>query len=207
MDSWDRPDLHAFATPTESLEMGSRSPSVISDLDAGPECPWHPEPHFRHLKIKYDPAWDWEELCKNLFMPEEKYSAVAEHVSSNAHVHLQGTTRLSPMQFKYVKTKWAQTRWEKKLKPSARPFSEAKREVNEKGFQYIMKEGKNEQIFARNLFTDEELEELKNQSVAYRANLKGVWSRRGSWSGVVKNSIAGGLVFFFITLTLYKTPP
>lgn len=124
---------------------------------------------MQHLKCNYDPAWDYPAIARTLF-GHGKCLVVAEKISTNAHVHFQGITDLSHRQFEKAITELAATHWEKVLKPSGRPVKRARRDIDEKGFQYLCKEDR-PPLYSQG-FTEEELQALRDASDAHVDELK-----------------------------------
>lgn len=124
---------------------------------------------FVHFKCNYDPTWDYESICKDFFR-ENKCMAMAEKMMTNSHVHFQGETDMTPVEFEKALTKLAATHYSKKTNPSGRPLKRAKREVDDVGYQYLSKEGK-APIYCQG-FSAEDLEVLKGASDAHVDELK-----------------------------------
>jgi len=95
---------------------------------------------------------------------------VAEKLDENAHVHIQGQSVLSDNAFKEVTAKWKDTHWYLKDHPGAHPWKVCKHEIDEKGYQYMSKEGR--APLYSNGFSDDQLAELKAASDAHVAELK-----------------------------------
>lgn len=143
--------------------------------DDGPEdqdAPSVDGPRLRHLVAKFDQNWDYKAICKKLFEKDMKYLATVEHLSTNAHVHMQGYSRLEDTSFAKKITRLAATHWIRKMCNGKRPVKQMKRPADVKGFQYMMKELKPPLV--NNLFTMEELEEMKRNTTLYVNTLKTV---------------------------------
>lgn len=143
------------------------------DMEGEDEVVELTEPRFYHFKILYDPSWDYKAICKRFFMEDKPYLCVLEHVNQpNTHVHFQGTSRLAPPTVKARLTRLAANHHLRKINPKARPTSMSARPVDVVGFQYMAKELKPNYLLAVNLFTPEELEELKEKSVLHCKKMK-----------------------------------
>jgi len=128
---------------------------------------------FEHFKASHDPAWDYEKICKDMFREDEKYLCVLEKVSTNPHVHFQGTPRDPPKVQDRKRKALAETHYKRALQPLCHPIKKAKRAVDEIGFQYINKAIVAPQyILARNGFTDQELADLQAKSKDHVNQLK-----------------------------------
>lgn len=129
--------------------------------------------HFRHSKIEYDPRVNWKEVCAKLFEDRYKYLCVAEKLDVNAHVHLQGFTCMGDKEWDKLCRDLLADHY-KLQDPKARPIRHSRKEVTDKGFQYMCKEDPfgNKNILARNLFTDGELLELYEKSEEHVKELK-----------------------------------
>lgn len=151
------------------------SPDQQSDDDeaVGEEAPVFTEPQFYHFKIKHDPAFNYKEICKAFFMAEHPYLCTIEHVNKvGTHVHCQGTSILAPRTVKNRLNRIAKKHYLRKLDPGCRPTSMSARAPDVKGFQYMAKELKPAYVLAVNMFTQEELKELKEKSVMHVKELK-----------------------------------
>lgn len=122
-----------------------------------------------HFKCMYDPTWDYASICKDFF-GDGKCIAMAEKMTTNAHVHFQGECILSEDAFTKKMTELASTHFSKKEYPSGRPLKRVKRTVDETGYQYLCKEG-HAPIYSQG-FGDEELRLLKEKSDAHVQELK-----------------------------------
>lgn len=132
---------------------------------------------FYHFKILYDQTWDYAKICKKMFIEEEPYLCVIEHVNQpNTHVHFQGKSYLTQNSMKARITRLVRGHHLRKLNPKCRPASMSVRAPDVVGFQYMAKENKKEYILVRNKFTDEEIAELAAKSVMHCTKLKTVVS-------------------------------
>jgi len=134
------------------------------------------DPWLFHLKIKYDHTWDYKALCIDLCGSDlMDVLCVAEKLDENAHVHIQGQSVLSDNAFKEVRTKWKDTHYTLKPTPAnpnpkCHPWKECKHEIDEKGYQYMSKEGR-DPLYS-NGFSDDQLAALKAASDAHVDELK-----------------------------------
>lgn len=139
-----------------------------------------------HFKCNYDPKFNYEKIATSFF-GDEQCLIVAEKLSTNAHVHFQGYTNKTDRQIEDSITALARghfevkhyneelKRWndnEKKGKKPVRPrpVKMVRKEVDEKGFQYLCKEDR-PPLFFRG-FTPEQLSDLKKASDEHVEHLK-----------------------------------
>lgn len=140
-----------------------------------------------HFKCVYDPTWDYAKKAKSIF-GENKCLVQLEKLGSNSHVHFQGLTSLSEraiedhinalsnehfsvITFKKEFEKWSEIEGNPLKKPSRpRPVKMARRSVDDKGFQYLMKEGT--MPMHSQHFTVDELNKLAQQSEEHVEELK-----------------------------------
>lgn len=169
--------------PTEPVEMEPERPDDYLGLPAVEPPPELPEPRFVHFKILYDPSWDYKKICAKFFLKEEKYLCVLEHINRpNTHVHFQGSCVLADATIKNRLTRLAAHHHLRKINPKSRPTSMSCRPVDVKGFQYMAKELKKEYVLASNLFSLEDLKQLKEDSVLHVKVLKtAVKDQIASW--------------------------
>ena len=137
------------------------------------EPPLLPEPIFYHFKILYDQTWDYEKICAKTFMSEHPYLCVLEHLNKpNTHVHFQGMSRIATATMKARITRLVQGHHLRKFNPKCRPASMSARPVDVTGFQYMAKEYKPAHVLARNMFSDEDLVDLKAKSTLHCTAIK-----------------------------------
>lgn len=140
-----------------------------------------------HFKCAYDPSWDYAKRAKSVF-GENKCIVQLEKLGANAHVHFQGMTSLTErmmedhlnalsndhyavVEFKKAYEKWLEVEDNPLKKPSRpRPVKMARRSVDDKGFQYLMKEGT--MPMYQQHFTVEELNKLAQKSDEHVEELK-----------------------------------
>lgn len=121
---------------------------------------------LEHFKCEYDPTWDYTAVATDIFNGP-RVLVIAEKMHINAHVHFQGETTLAPTTFGDKITALAAKHWRKKECPNSRPVKRAKKEVNETGFQYVLKEEPAKILYSRG-FTDKELEELHEKALEHK---------------------------------------
>lgn len=127
---------------------------------------------LEHFKAKYDQTWDYPGIAESMFNGP-KYLVMLEDLSGNTHVHFQGYTDLAERTIQNKITELGSTHYEKQMDPKKRPVKHAKRAIDEKGFQYIMKETRDDRkILAMKGFTPEELDELHENSKAHVEKMK-----------------------------------
>jgi len=149
------------------------TPSTPSSISGASETPEEPvEPHFEHFKIQFDPAWDYEKICEKFFCKTYPYLAILEDVAQNPHVHFQGTTIHAKTTVKHMITSMVKRHYKRKFNPKCRPSSMSCRAPDVMGFQYMCKHVKEELILARNMFTMDDIKEMKEHSTLYRQALK-----------------------------------
>jgi len=124
---------------------------------------------LEHWVCQYDPNWNHPEIAQSLF-DGPRVLVAREKFGSNLHVHWQGYTSLAEATFQDKITVLAKSHYRKELEPNCRPVRRFRKNADEKGFQYIMKENK-PPLFTRG-FTPEELTELHEKSNIYREQLK-----------------------------------
>jgi len=147
----------------------SRTPSSVSSTF--PEFEETPA-HFVHFKISFDPAWDYEAICKDFFTTDEPYLAILEDVVKNPHVHFQGTTLLADRTVKNKISTLAKKHFKRKYSPGCRPSSMSCRPVDVTGFQYMCKRVHPHLILAVNKFTMEDIEKMKENSTLHVKHMK-----------------------------------
>lgn len=181
----DSPNTHKrarMATPAEPVEMEDDCfpnvsvepvPADYLGLPAEPVQPEIKEPAFYHFKIEYDQSWNYAAICEKMFMKEHPYLCVLEHINRpNTHVHFQGMSMVTENTMRDRLKVLASKHHKRKLCPTARPTSMAKRPVDAVGFQYMAKELRSTYVLAINKFTWKDLKELKEKSVMHCAALK-----------------------------------
>lgn len=131
------------------------------------------EPVLYHFKILYDQTWDYKKICDRFFEKTKPYLCVLEHVNQpNTHVHFQGYSTSTHNTVKAKITRLVSKHHLRKLNPKCRPSSMSCRPVDVTGFQYMAKEMKKEYVLASNMFSEEDLQELKENSVLHCTKLK-----------------------------------
>lgn len=135
-----------------------------------------------HMKVKYDPTWTatidehgrnmWELLCDALCGNNyHQVLCVAEKLDTNAHVHIQGETTLFQDEIAAIKKEWKEKHYMcMPGRENRNPFKQCQKLVDEKGYQYMSKEG-HPPLFVRG-FTQEQLDKMKAESDAVVAELK-----------------------------------
>lgn len=141
--------------------------SQISDIDMDEEQV--SGTRLEHFKATYDQNWDYPAIAESLF-DGAKVLVQKEKASSNPHVHFQGYTTLAPRTFTNKMGMLATTHYRRMEDPKSRPVSRVKRAVDEKGFQYMMKEG-HAPLYQRG-FTEEELAQLAASSKEHVDKMK-----------------------------------
>lgn len=124
---------------------------------------------LEHFKVTHDQTWDYKEIADKMF-DGPKVLVQYEKWSSKPHVHYQGYTSYAPRTFENMKNELAAKHYTREKTKGSRPVKSVRKEVTEKGFQYLMKEGHAPE-YSRG-FTPDELDELAKQSVEYVKELK-----------------------------------
>lgn len=121
--------------------------------------------------MSYDPSLDYSTMCHELY-GENKHLCVLEKIDINAHCHFQGITNLTVRQYDDKFTELTSTHYLRKQKTNARPVRhERQGKVDETGFQYMCKEDP-PKILSKNGFSDEDIQQLHEQSAEHVAELK-----------------------------------
>lgn len=128
---------------------------------------------FVHFKIKFDQAADYKKMAAGFFSDQHPYLVIVEHLNmANTHVHFQGTSVLTDRAVKARLTRIAKTHPLRKFNPKCRPCSMSCRPVDVVGFQYMCKEYKPAHVLASHMFTEQELQDLKEKSVMHVQAIK-----------------------------------
>lgn len=119
----------------------------------------------------WDPAaYDPDEVCKEVFDPDEPYLAILER-DPEPHVHFQGKRKADLDWTPWCKqhnAKHSKRTYDEKCRPTRKA---TRQEVDGVGYQYMNKQG-SRLILTNNGFTEEMLAELQAKSDEYVANLK-----------------------------------
>ncbi|MEO5351332.1 MAG: hypothetical protein H7836_17070 [Magnetococcus sp. YQC-3] len=121
---------------------------------------------LEHFTCTYDPAWDYADIATSMF-DGERVLVTLEKLDKNCHVHFQGHTSLAEATFTDHITELAAKHWKKAVDTKCRPIRRARKNIDEQGFQYIMKEEKPTVLFSRG-FTDEQLRELHEKALEHK---------------------------------------
>lgn len=120
---------------------------------------------FYHFKIQHDPTYNYKEICAKVFTEDKPYLAIIEKVDDpQVHVHFQGTSRYAERSIKNYLAELAKKHWRRKFKPRCHPTSMKARKPDVVGFQYMCKTVEPQFILAMNLFTMEDIFEMKANS-------------------------------------------
>jgi len=123
---------------------------------------------LEHFKVKHDQTWNYTAIADKMF-DGPKVMVQWEKWSSNPHVHFQGLTSKAPRTFEQARSKLGHDHFSKILDPKCHPVKGVKT-CDEKGFQYLLKEG-HDPLYVKG-FTQEELDELKGKSDEHVEKLK-----------------------------------
>lgn len=125
---------------------------------------------FRHTKVTHCSTLNYAEICKAVF-GQNKCLAVMEKATTNPHVHIQGITDMSETYYNEKFRLLTQSHWQRQTPEKHNPVKHSKKEINEKGFQYMCKEGPPNVLFQQG-FLPGEIEELHTLSDAHVDQLK-----------------------------------
>jgi hypothetical protein len=155
------------------VEMEPGSPHDCDGIFEPEDAEKLTEPVLYHFNILYDQTWDYKKICDRFFEKSKPYLCDLEHVNQpNTHVHFQGYSSSVHNTVKAKITRLVAKHHLRTLNPKCRPSSMSCRPVDVTRFQYLAKELKKEYVLASNLFTPEELAELKEKSVLHCTKLK-----------------------------------
>lgn len=124
---------------------------------------------------RYDDRWcdleangksGYENFCNALCGNDTNdVLCVAEKMTSNAHVHIQGVTNLFQDEIGMIKKEWNAKHYVVKRGSMKNVMRQCTKEPDDKGYQYISKEG-HDPLFSRG-FTEDQLAALKAESDEY----------------------------------------
>lgn len=117
-----------------------------------------------------DPNADMKALIGEIYDPLEKILVVKETVGG-LHYHFQGTFRQGFDHKKFVKRMNEEHSLQKISPVRIRPWSFRTAEADGLGFQYMLKFDDSQIVYAVH-FTEDEIEQIKEASKAYREELK-----------------------------------
>lgn len=124
---------------------------------------------YRHFVVNpIDPSFDWKKICNDLFDPDEKQLVVLEYGKKD-HVHIQGMLKVSNKEFEKYRKDLASRHYRRKVDRKCLPVTKRTRDADEKGYQYMLKEGIDKVLHSVN-FDKEELEVLHELSEAARTD-------------------------------------
>lgn len=121
---------------------------------------------YRHFVLDYDPNFDYESICRQLFYDE--WLCVVEKIDINAHCHFQGKTNLAADTFRKHATALTQGHYKRAVE-GARPLRHKKSPADATGFQYMMKA--TDTVLSTS-FDQEKLDELRQASTDHVTDLK-----------------------------------
>lgn len=158
-------------SPTKRARLDLETSSTCSSVpELSPDVPEEllEQPRFYHFKIKYDQSWDYPDICKKFFMQTQPYLCIIEHLNeANTHVHFQGMSIYAERTVKARLNRLARQHHLRKFSKGCRPCSMRAREPDVVGYQYMCKEVKPEHILDMNMFTMEDIFELKKKSTMH----------------------------------------
>lgn len=124
-----------------------------------------------HFKVEVCATIDVEALVDTIFGENKHLVVLHKGKHENPHYHFQGETDLAKQDLQKVYQDIAAGHSKKISNPKSRPLKSAKKGIDEKGYQYMMKEGVDSVRHSRG-FSDEELEQLAIDSKEYVESLK-----------------------------------
>lgn len=125
---------------------------------------------FRHTKVTFCSTLNVTDICKKLF-GQNKCLAVMEKATTNPHIHIQGLTDMSESYYNEQFRLMTQSHWMRHNGEKHNPVKHSHKDINEKGFQYMCKEGPPCVIYQQ-LFQPGEIEELHTLSEQHVDQIK-----------------------------------
>lgn len=136
------------------------------------------DPRYVHFVVKpYDPSIDYESICKALFCTNRCLAMMEK--KGGDHLHVQGECSLPDKEIdiylknnvivKHYRTIQAIEAGDPSL---PRPCKRVRKEVTEKGFQYMSKDVPQSVLVYKQVFTDDDIQDLYEKSEAHRAELQ-----------------------------------
>lgn len=145
-----------------------------------------------HFTVKpYDPSLDYKRYCQRLY-GDNKCLAMLEEKGGH-HLHVQGEPVVDTKGWEQIQREMINEHYIKKTHPRKNPVKKRTREADDTGFQYMAKELPTSVVIYKQQFTDEDLQELYEQSNAHREELQSkpgeyIFERIGAESGIVEPS-------------------
>nr|UOF78298.1 putative replicase [Cressdnaviricota sp.] len=126
---------------------------------------------YIHLTVNpYDPSLDYVKLCKDLF-GENKCLVMLESKNRD-HLHIQGLPAVTDKVIKRTLKEFALLHYRKKQDPKTHPVKARAEAADEKGFQYMSKDGPDAVVIYKQVFTDEDIKSLHELSNQHREELQ-----------------------------------
>lgn len=107
-----------------------------------------------------------EEFC-TAFFGTNKCLAMLEDTSTHPHCHVQGELNVTESEAEVLKKEWTQKHYLKKTGKNCHPIKKRKREADDSGFQYMSKDLPNSVVLYKQGLTNEDLNQLYEQSKVY----------------------------------------
>lgn len=126
-----------------------------------------------HFTIKpFDSSLDYEHICKSLF--GDNRCLVIVEKKGGEHAHVQGVLEqeLSDWDWRQVCKNISNQHYKRKSNPNCAPVKKRRVEADDSGFQYMCKELPTSTVIYKQGFSDEDLQELYEQSNEYREELQ-----------------------------------
>lgn len=129
--------------------------------------------HFKATKCN---SIDPEKVCTDIFSKNHRYMCVAHPKSKKKqagepHWHFQGVSSLSEKELDGYITAMSVGHAKRSMDPKSRPIKRVKKDVDEKGYQYMIRHGV-ESVVVSHMFTGEELAALVEASDDYVQEMK-----------------------------------
>jgi len=132
----------------------------------------HSEPTtLIHFKLEVCRTVDPQALAFQIFGTRKHLVVMHQGKKENPHWHFQGMTSLSPGSLKTVFSTVTSGHSKLISNPKARPLKQAKKKVDELGYQYMLKESPPNVVTSIG-FTPEEIDELHEASQAHVKELQ-----------------------------------
>lgn len=124
-----------------------------------------------HFKLEVCRTVDPKALAFQVFGTRKHLVVMHQGKHENPHWHFQGSTTLSPGSLKKLFLKVSSGHTKRMSNPTCRPLKQTKSVVDEKGYQYMLKESPPNVVTSVG-FTPDEIDELHEASVAHVKELQ-----------------------------------
>lgn len=152
-------------TPTSTICTGTQPQTVLEESGSPTEST---PGHFRlvHFKIETCVSIKIPELVDAVFEDRKHLVVLHKGKNENPHWHFQGLTHYDKKELDACLKVCAEGHSKKLAKPGSRPVKQAHKNIDELGYQYMMKEDPPVVVSSCG-FTEEELEDLHDASGEY----------------------------------------